>query len=118
MRTEEKLREEIIKKQPNINLIDAYGNHWNDLYTDDVINSAMDEFGSLVKPKWISVEDELPEDTEMKLVFHQGEFKIAACVTDIRTYWIRMQGNRTIEFVGVTHWMDLPEIPRTKNPEN
>ena len=65
-----------------------------------------------------SVTDSLPEDTEMKLVFHQGEFKIAACVTDIRTYWIRMQGNRTIEFVGVTHWMDLPEIPRKKNPEN
>lgn len=58
-------------------------------------------------PHWISVEDEMPEDNVEVLTINKFNFPVV-CYR-FRGYWFSRHGN---EYVGITHWMPLPEAPK------
>lgn len=73
-------------------------------------------------PHWISVEDELPKETNMYIVMHydvaytmwwyNGVEEWAEIYVDENGYIQSRQMD------GVTHWMPLPKMPVLSNSEN
>ena len=61
-------------------------------------------------PQWISVEDELPEETQWVLVYGATSelAPIDTSYFDSKSTW---------EELGVTHWMPLPETPKKGGEE-
>lgn len=60
-------------------------------------------------PKWISVEERLPEELEDVLVLSRnGSCTWAEVAHLMRNQWWRVG----IPMINVTHWMPLPEAPK------
>lgn len=65
-----------------------------------------------VAPKWISVEDVLPQWGKLvKIKFKDGKEDERRFSADYK--WVS-KGMRTCESVNVTHWMPLPPPPTTE----
>ena len=65
--------------------------------------------------KWISVKDRLPNDFETVIVGRSDDFD-CPCAREA-VYMERgkfLQQMLNIEFVNPTHWMPLPEPPKSK----
>lgn len=62
------------------------------------------------QPKWISVEDRLPEDNERVLVWRSRINEMD--VFDGRFVQIRCETAEMRRIHGITHWMPLPEAPK------
>lgn len=61
------------------------------------------------KPRWISVEERLPEEDGFYLVASENYDEVlAANYSDSSIDWLRDDG---LAVRGVTHWMPLPEVP-------
>ena len=61
------------------------------------------------QPKWISVEERLPEEFEDVLVFSRNGSRTWTEVAHLtRNQWWRVG----IPMINVTHWMPLPEPPK------
>ena len=60
------------------------------------------------KPKWISVEDRLPEEKESVLVHYTDGWMPIAFLLDGK--WHQSGGETS--WLSVTHWMPLPEPPK------
>ena len=74
------------------------------------------EFGQLydevTKPRWISVEDELPIDYEPVLAVVGGNhFAFVGICLNKKTWYCEIQ-NKATEIIGITHWMPLPQPPK------
>ena len=78
-----------------------------------------------LRPKWISVEDRLPEDGELVLVLASGKpcenitlvdaYEMAEYSRDNNRGWI-LETYPMWEDAKVTHWMPLPEPPAEDCP--
>lgn len=67
-----------------------------------------------VQPKWISVEDRLPEHTVTPcLIYADGDMEMACWTHDKYelAWWFFVDGEYE---TGVTHWMPLPEPPKVR----
>lgn len=65
------------------------------------------------EPKWISVEDVLPQWGKLvKIKFKDGKEDERRFSADYK--WVS-KGMRTCESVNVTHWMPLPPTPTTED---
>ena len=65
-------------------------------------------------PRWISVEERLPEDVITSwLIYANGDIETACWTHDKYglAWWFFVDGEYAI---GVTHWMPLPEPPKDK----
>lgn len=71
-----------------------------------------DLYYEVTKPQWISVEEELPEDNVEVLTVNKFNFPVV-CYR-FRGYWFSRHGN---EYVGITHWMPLPQAPKEGGKE-
>ena len=81
--------------------------------SDDLI-LAMDKIVESILPKWISVEDELPEEhTDVLVYYHFHSDNFDNCHYQTQDSYYR--GRWEIEddkLKTVTHWMPLPNIPK------
>lgn len=59
------------------------------------------------QPKWISVEERLPEEKESVFVHYVDGWMTIAFLLDGKWY----QSGRGTSWLSVTHWMPLPEPP-------
>ena len=59
------------------------------------------------QPKWISVEERLPEEKESVLVHYVDGWMPIAFLLDGKWY----QSNGEMSWLSVTHWMPLPQPP-------
>lgn len=63
-------------------------------------------------PKWISVEESLPENLDNVLICDGGGgIVVGHYDEDDGRFWKRVNGN-TFHSVDATHWMSLPELPK------
>ena len=53
-------------------------------------------------PQWIPVEEELPEEGQVVLIYTKGGSVSTACYTDSR-----FDITELLEAINVTHWMDI-----------
>ena len=60
-------------------------------------------------PRWISVDERLPERFELVIVCRENG-KVEQGCRDVKDWW-KVYGTRTKK---VTHWMPLPEPPEVK----
>jgi len=59
--------------------------------------------------RWRSVKDELPEDFESVLLYHDGEVREG--IIEKKYWWAwSLSSAGKISFDKVTHWMPLPEF--------
>ena len=86
--------------------------------TDNIVefDEAADAIEELSKPRWISVEDELPETWKPVLVtyisYNDGEPLADMCAfIDGSGEWT-WNDNAELAKVPITHWMPLPEPPK------
>ena len=69
------------------------------------------------KPKWVSVEDRLPECRKDVLLLHKNEWQATACLVDgeylgiEQEYMFLLNDENGLYLQDVTHWMPLPEPP-------
>lgn len=63
--------------------------------------------------KWISIDDDLPEEKQQVLVYGNGHYCV--CTYFCKDHWQKhlfvpydMRNNIT----GITHWMKLPDAPK------
>ena len=68
--------------------------------------------------EWISVEESLPEDRVATLVFPSPAGKVyeGAWRSNGR-WWSRDYSAGQLKDGGITHWMPLPDPPKTKEPQ-
>lgn len=60
---------------------------------------------------WISVEDSLPENKHVVLVYNKWN-EMAVCKMDKNVNnFIFMLNDTSLQIKDVTHWMPLPELP-------
>jgi hypothetical protein len=74
----------------------------------------MQEYADQFKPKWISVQNQLPELGKMVLVTTRKYDLIlsASMVNDDGTlFGVKFGNGKYYELVSVTHWMPFPENP-------
>jgi len=62
-------------------------------------------------PRWIPVEERLPEDGAACVVWALGDYRIAD-YSIIPGKWSIMDWDCTHEEIAVTHWMPLPDAPK------
>ena len=94
---------------------------------DCIIDEAIDNAPAVdAGPKWISVEDRLPEGVDEVLVlFENGDMmnaKYDCCIDDesrlgtyrgyYHPYTLGFLDGEWVPYEGVTHWMPLPEPPK------
>lgn len=81
----------------------------------DSLVKLLDEYADQVKPKWISVSDELPKPYESVLIFSGSQVKFG-WKQDQEYYKRRIPIDKFTSSIGevrnVTHWMPLPEKPQ------
>jgi hypothetical protein len=70
----------------------------------DVIHDCVKDLA----PKWVSVDDELPNDGEEVLMYMND----GAVMSDIKCHSGRYSNKYGFERSRVTHWMPLPEPPK------
>lgn len=64
-------------------------------------------------PKWISVEDRLPEDQRSVLTVNgHGEIRIMGLWSKCGDEWTWVHNDRMMHYNDITHWMSLPGIPK------
>lgn len=66
----------------------------------------------VAEPQWISVDDRLPEGNVL-VIDAYGEINVAFYDDSIEEFWLSCDGTAVI-IADVTHWMPLPEPPKTK----
>lgn len=71
------------------------------------------EFESKKDNPWISVKDKLPPCNE-EVLTTDGKSR-AICWVDIGSHDYLFMVNLRQQFIGVTHWMPLPELPNYKD---
>lgn len=82
-----------------------------------VIIPCMQEYADQFKPKWISVEDELPEEGELVIVvitFKKFDPETLACVFAYNHFWNAEYKDHS--FDNVSHWMYVKDIPLPTKP--
>ena len=79
--------------------------------------------GTLSNPQWISVEDRLPNEKEMVLVFCHRVYDDGGYYDSILVAELTKEGKfvpfncSPVKKGIVTHWMPLPEAPKMKGGE-
>ena len=64
-------------------------------------------------PKWISVEERLPEDQRSVLTVNgHGEIRIMGLWSKRGDEWTWVHNDRMMHYNDITHWMPLPEPPK------
>ena len=64
-------------------------------------------------PKWISVEERLPEDQRSVLTVNgHGEIRIMGLWSKCDDKWTWVHNDRMMHYNDITHWMLLPGIPK------
>lgn len=64
-------------------------------------------------PKWISVEERLPEDQRSVLTVNgHGEIRIMGLWSKRGDAWTWVHNDRMMHYNDITHWMPLPEPPK------
>lgn len=76
---------------------------------DDALD-AMEEYTDQVGPKWIRMEEAVPDNDNYVLVFKPNGVSIAGYSKEEGCF-IQYWNGKMIEFVGITHWMPLPKKP-------
>jgi len=76
---------------------------------DANIINAMHEFADQHKPKWISVDDELPKELNQVLLF-ESKYNLIVLGMYVGERWILADGS-DVFIEKATHWMPLPENP-------
>lgn len=71
---------------------------------------ALDIYAEQFKPKWIPVNQMVPNDTNYVLAFKAGGICLAGYSMEHNSF-IRFSNGKLIEYIGITHWMPLPEKP-------
>ena len=94
-------------------LADLYGcdPEYYDVDTWDVAQHLVDH--AVAFQKWISVDDKLPEFCVSVLArcFHHGKWMILVCHTS-KEHIGEWYTDEVCQWVKVTHWMPLPELPK------
>jgi len=78
--------------------------------TDRHVLSAMEEYADQFKPRWISVEKELPESDSIRVLAYilDGEHSfITTTKTRDGKFYVADPAMKAV----VTHWQNLPESP-------
>ena len=106
-------------------LISHYCDYRGKCTTDDV--TALTFAYRMLAPRWISVEDELPENGDIVIVMQDayGNIHFTACefisamqLCDVTDFHVRSDAylgitkKAEITLGAVTHWMPLPEPPK------
>lgn len=68
-------------------------------------------------PRWIPVEERMPEPTETVLVWPNLDTPLAAYVDIHGTWWSAVGDEDESALFGVTHWQALPEPPPAAQKE-
>ena len=64
-------------------------------------------------PKWISVEDRLPEDQRSVLTVNgHGEIRVMGLWSKCGDEWTWVHNYRTMHYNDITHWMPIPEMSK------
>lgn len=81
---------------------------------DHVLKDARDYILKLEAsvPRWIPVEERLPEEKELVLVHYTDDWMPVAFL--LNGNWFNSGGERS--WLSVTHWMPLPEPPEVTKP--
>ena len=89
-----------------------YGERWRDLVGDGFVLAMAQKIKKLeqAQPKWISVEDKLPDNHSYVLVLGHGGTQFISLFTNNRFY--RQSASKRLD--GVTDWMPLPQQPEVK----
>ena len=80
--------------------------------------SLMQKYAQEMMPKWVSVEDHLPEKDGYTLVYRPDQLytrvEVLHFIKSLRS-WPEDEGGG--DHSGITHWMPLPAPPTVKEPE-
>jgi len=89
----------------------AFLNELSDAFPNMPFEQALVEYADQFKPKWISVEEGLPESYVNVLVYYDddGLYRVDTMIHNGKK-WIYQWTNKFT----VTHWMPLPEPPKTE----
>jgi len=68
-----------------------------------------------VRPKWISVEDKVPSDTNDVLIIDDNNRMAVSCYFFSHDRWIWEEREDLIDLIKVTHWMPLPPPPENSD---
>lgn len=85
----------------------------NGIVNIDQLTALVEQCFNELAPKWVSVEDELPEDGEEILMF-MGD---GAVMSDLRHHTGRFSAKYGFERSRVTHWMPLPKTNKLEGGE-
>jgi hypothetical protein len=103
--TKEQIKEWLNEKSPEI--ISFHSTNMN-LGSQGHLISLMEQCFNDLAPKWVSVDDELPNDGEEVLMYMND----GAVMSDIKCHSGRYSNKYGFERSRVTHWMPLPEPPK------
>lgn len=84
------------------------------VYVEDIKNIPAADVKEIVRDKWISIKDSLPNKNEEVLCYrgnHIGGLKDVYTYKDMDIWQDSYGYFQTTEDEGITHWMELPEDP-------
>ena len=102
-------RSALLEKATNVTKYDegGWGMDLKAVSVEDVLKAAAVDAG----PKWISVEDKLPEKSGDYLAFTEKGIFMVLSYSEIHRAFNAYDWCENISPICCTHWMPLPEVP-------
>lgn len=86
----------------------------------EMMRDAADAIEELISrvPKWISVKDELPNDSRTVIIYSRSRIVGCGFYMGSRNNWLHLTtASGGVLADDVTHWMELPQSPKGVYPE-